>query len=208
MDQDITNMFKEKNKEIFKNSLTLEMERNLETLKNTTDNCVALEINKLFLFFKSFFQEIDIIFKKEELLGILYRERKILNDIVNTKIDEKMNRIKDDFLKQNDSSDVLTEEYLNTYFDKLKEESKKINDEIELLLKEEICTNFSQSIINKYKLNSVNNLERINSRINILFKNNIITRITEQIDFRDESLKNMAFESFSKYESLNKSTVE
>ena len=38
-----------KNKEIFKNSLTLEMERNLDALKNTTDNCVALEINKLFL---------------------------------------------------------------------------------------------------------------------------------------------------------------
>ena len=49
MDIDINKMFKDKNKEIFKNSLTLEMERNLDTLKNTTDNCVALEINKLFL---------------------------------------------------------------------------------------------------------------------------------------------------------------
>lgn len=208
MDQDITNMFKEKNKEIFKNSLTLEMERNLETLKNTTDNCVALEINKLFLFFKSFFQEIKIDFKKEELLGILYRERKTLNDIVNSKINEKMNRIKENFLGQDDSSDVLTKEYLNNYFEKLREESDKINEEIELLLKEEICTKFSQNIISKYKLDSVSHLERINSRINILFKDNIVSRITEQIKFRDESLKNLAFESFEKYESLNKTTTE
>ena len=48
MDTDISKMFKEKNKEIFKNSLTLEMERNLDALKNTTDNCVSLEIKKLF----------------------------------------------------------------------------------------------------------------------------------------------------------------
>jgi len=208
MDQDITNMFKEKNKEIFKNSLTLEMERNLETLKNTTDNCVSLEINKLFLFFKSFFQEINILYKKEELLGILYREKKKLNDIVNSKIDEKLNRIKEEFLEKNDSNDILTREYLDKYFDRLKIESNKINEEIELLLKQEICTEFSQNIINKYKLNSLSHLERINSRINILFKDNVISRITEQINFRDESLKNMAFESFNKYESLNKSTVE
>ena len=87
MDIDISKMFKDKNKEIFKNSLTLEMERNLETLKNTTDNCVALEINKLYLFFNKYFQEISIDFKKEELLGILYRERKEINDIVNKKIE-------------------------------------------------------------------------------------------------------------------------
>ena len=76
MDIDVSKMFENKNKEIFKNSLALEMERNLEALKNTTDNCVALEINKLIIFFKSYFKEINIEYKKEELLGILYRERK------------------------------------------------------------------------------------------------------------------------------------
>ena len=75
MNIDINKMFKDKNKEIFKNSLTLEMERNLDTLKNTTDNCVALEINKLFLFFKKYFHECNISFKKEELLGFLYKEK-------------------------------------------------------------------------------------------------------------------------------------
>ena len=38
MEMDINKMFQDKNKEIFRNSLTLEMERNLEALKNTTDN--------------------------------------------------------------------------------------------------------------------------------------------------------------------------
>ena len=83
-DEDLGKLFREKNKEIFINSLILEMERNLDALKSTTDNCVALEINKLGIFLKNFFKENDIDFKKEELLGMLFREKTEINKIVNT----------------------------------------------------------------------------------------------------------------------------
>jgi hypothetical protein len=88
MDIDISKMFKDKNKEILNNSLKLEMNRNLETLKNTTDNCVSLEINKLFLFFKKYFDEININYTKDDLLGCLYKERKTISDIVNSEIEK------------------------------------------------------------------------------------------------------------------------
>ncbi len=208
MDTDISKMFKEKNKEIFKNSLTLEMERNLETLKNTTDNCVALEINKLFLFFKKYFQEIKMDYKTEELLGILYREKKNINDIVNSKIEEKKQRIKSDFLDKENKEDILTEEFINEYYQVLLNETNKINEEIEIEVKKEISTEFSPNIIKKYKLETIEQSERIHSRINVLFRDNVISRIKEQTKFRDESLKNMAYESFNKYLELNKSTVE
>jgi hypothetical protein len=208
MDIDINKMFKEKNKEIFNNNLTLEMERNLDALKNTTDNCVSLEINKLFLFFKKFFEENKIDYKKEELLGLLYRERKILNDIVNNKIEEKKNNIKQNILNNNQKEDILSEEFLNKYFEALKDESNNINDNIEILLKEEICTNFSSNLIKKFKLDNGDQLDRINSRINILFKDNVISRVKDQIIFRDDSLKNMAKESFNKYLDLTNKTVE
>ena len=208
MDIDISKMFKEKNKEIFKENLTLEMERNLDTLKNTTDNCVSLEINKLFLFFKSFFEENKIDYKKEELLGFLYKEKVTINDIVNTKIEEKKNNIKNNFLNNNHEEEVLSEEFLKKYFDELKKETERINDCIELQLKEEICTNFSCEVVKKYKLDNNDQLERINSRINILFKDNIISRIKDQIIFRDDSLKNMANESYDKYLDLTDKTVE
>lgn len=208
MDIDISKMFKDKNKEIFKNSLTLEMERNLEALKNTTDNCVALEINKLFLFFKKYFQEIEVTFKKEELLGILYRERKNINDIVNKKIEEKKTRLKDNFLNKENKEDVLSQEFLDKYYDELKNETEKINEEIEIAVKKEICTEFSPKVIKKYKLDSVEQSERINSRINGLFSENVISRVKEQTKFRDESLRNMSIESFKKYQELNKRTAE
>ena len=208
MDIDYNKMFKEKNKEIFKNSLTLEMERNLDALKNTTDNCVSLEINKLFLFFKNFFQENDIDYKKEELLGILYKEKMIINDLVNNEIEEKKKRLKEEFLESNFDQDIITEEVIDNYYKKLKEESLTISDKIELLISEEVCTNFTLNLIKKYKLEDESQLERINSRVSVLFKNNITSRIKEQIVFRDDSLKNMAKESFNKYLNLNDKTVE
>ncbi len=207
MDTDINKMFKDKNKEIFKNSLILEMERNLEALKNTTDNCVALEINKLFLFFTKYFQEIDVKYKKEELLGFLYRERKEINDIVNAKIEEKKVRLKENFLEQEQEEEVLTNEFLDKYYEELKKETERINEEIEVSLKKEICTEFSPKIIKKYKLESTDQMDRINSRINSLFSDNVISRLKEQTIFRDESLRNMSIESFNKYTNLNKNTV-
>ena len=208
MDKDISEMFKEKNKEIFKNSLTLEMERNLETLKNTTDNCVALEINKLFLFFKKYFHEINIEYKKEELLGLLYRQRKEINDVVNSKIEDKKTRVKTNFLDKDDTVDVFDKLFIDEYYNELVNETNIINEEIELELKTLICTEFSPAIVKKYKLETVEQLDRIHSRIDILFRDSIINKIKEQTKFRDESLKNMAVESFNKYLELNKSTIE
>ena len=208
MDIDINKMFIEKNKEIFKNSLTLEMERNLDTLKNTTDNCVSLEINKLFLFFKSFFEENGIDYTKEELLGFLYKEKNDINNMVNNEIEQKKKRVKENFLEKNTNEKVYGEEFLNNYFEVLTNESNTIINNIELLLKEEICTNFSVNILKKYKLENDSQLERINSRVNILFKDNVISKIKDKIIFRDDSLKNMAKESFNKYLQLNDKTVE
>ena len=207
-DVDISQMFKDKNKEILINSLTLEMERNLEALKNTTDNCVALEINKLFMFCKEYFEEIKMPYRKEELLGLLYSERKKINDIVNGNIEDKKQNIKNNFLENNIEDDVITKELLDAYYDELRKETERINDKLELELNKEICTEFSPRLVKKYRLDSTDQLERINSRINVLFKNNIVSKVEEQVEFRDESLRNMSIESYNKYLELNKNTAQ
>ena len=203
MEMDINKMFQDKNKEIFRNSLTLEMERNLEALKHTTDNLVALEINKLMMFFSKYFEEVNIEYKKEELLGILYKEKIKLNNIVNAKIEDKKIRIKENFL-----SKEIKEEYLYSYAEELQKETERLNSELDLALKKEICTNFSSEILKKYKMTDINQIERINSRINILFRDTIIRRIKEESEFRDESLKNMSSESYNKYVDLNSKTLQ
>ena len=117
MEEDLGKMFREKNKEIFINSLTLEIDRNLDALKSTTDNCVALEINKLAIFFKSFFKENDISYKKEELLGLLFREKTEINKIVNNRIEEKKVSIKENFLEGFRNEDALLSNFIDLYTD-------------------------------------------------------------------------------------------
>lgn len=208
MEMDINKMFQDKNKEIFRNSLTLEMERNLEALKHTTDNLVALEINKLMMFFSKYFEEVNIEYKKEELLGILYKEKIKLNNIVNAKIEDKKIRIKENFLSKEINDNEIKEEYLDSYAEELQKETERLNSELDLALKKEICANFSSEILKKYKMTDINQIERINSRINILFRDTIIRRIKEESEFRDESLKNMSSESYNKYVDLNSKTLQ
>ena len=208
MEMDINKMFQDKNKEIFRNSLTLEMERNLEALKHTTDYLVALEINKLMMFFSKYFEEVNIEYKKEELLGILYKEKIKLNNIVNAKIEDKKIRIKENFLSKEINDNEIKEEYLDSYAEELQKETERLNSELDLALKKEICTNFSSEILKKYKMTDINQIERINSRINILFRDTIIRRIKEESEFRDESLKNMSSESYNKYVDLNSKTLQ
>ena len=206
MEEDLGKVFREKNKEIFLNNLELEVDRNLNALKSTTDNCVALEINKLAIFFKSFFIEHNIKFKKEELLGLLFREKTEINKIVNTRIEEKKQNIINNFISKYKNEEDILSNFLEEYNSYIKEETNKMNDDINILLKNRICLEFSTYIIKKYKLQNEEEIDRINSRINNLFQEILIRRIKEETEFRDDSLKNQSDESYKKYRNLNENT--
>lgn len=207
MDMDINEMFQSKNKEIFKNSLILEMERNIESLKNTTENAISLETNKLLLFFKSFLAENNIEYKKEELIGFLFREKTKINNLVNDKIDLKKDNL-EKYLKEEDKRAILDEEFLEEYYKKLSEETNILSDNIEIVIKTEIYTEFSGEIIKKFSLSTDEQKNRIESRVNTLYKDTLIKRIQDEAKFRDDSLKNMSKESYSKYKDLNKQTLD
>ena len=128
--------------------------------------------------------------------------------MVNKKIEEKKNNIKKYLLDEKNENEELTNDFIDNYYIYLKEETEKMNFDIDLDVKKEVCTVFTPNLIKKYKLDSEEQNERINSRINILFKDNVIGKIKEQSEFRDESLRNMSIESYEKYLNLNKSTVE
>ncbi len=206
MEDNLGEVFREKNKEILLNNLTLEIERNLNALKSTTDNCVALEINKLAIFFRSFFTENNIEYKKEELLGLLFREKIEINKIVNNRIEQKKNNIINEFLEKYRKDESMLSNFLEEYNEFIKEETRKMNDDLDAALKNRICLEFSTYVIKKYKLTNEDEIDRINSRINNLFQETIIRRIKEETEFRDESLSNHSEESFKKYRLLNENT--
>ncbi len=206
MEEDLGKVFREKNKEIFLNNLELEVDRNLNALKSTTDNCVALEINKLSIFFKSFFTEHNIEYKKEELLGLLFREKTEINKIVNDRIELKKQNILNDYLNKYKTEEDILSNFLEEYHSYIKEETKKMNEDLEVALKNRICLEFSTYVIKKFNLQNEEEIDRINSRINNLFQETVIRRVKEETLFRDDSLKNQSEESYKKYRNLNENT--
>ena len=207
MDKDLTEMFESKNREIFINSLTLEMERNLNTLKSTTDNIVALEINKLVIFFKKFFEENKVKYSLEELIGFLYKEKVEINTIINYRIEIKKENIRDKFFKEEIPEKIITDKFLEKYYERLKEETAALNDDLSLSIKEKTCLELYPELLKRLRLKSLGAKDRINSRINILFKDSIIGRVADEAKFRDESLNNYSKESFKKYVELNRQTI-
>ena len=206
MDENLGKMFRDKNKEIFLNTLSLDIERNSDALKSTTDNCVALEINKLFLFLKNYFDDEKIPYTKEEILGFLYREKIELNKIIGNRIDLKKNNILNGFIKENKEKENILSNFLDELSKVIEDETSKMNDDLEIAIKTRVCLEFSQYIIKKYDLKNENQLERINSRINVLLKDTIIKRVKDETSFRDESLRNQTKESYEKYRLLNENT--
>ena len=202
----IGKMFRSKNKEIFLNSLKIDLERNCDALKSTTNNCVALETNKLLVFLKNFFKDQSIPYTKEEIIGILYREKTELNKIVNNRIEDRKNNIIKDYIDVKMNEEDILSNFLEEYYAAIKEETDKMNEELEVALKSRICLEFSQYIIKKYDLKNEDQVERINSRINLLFKDVVIKRIKEETEFRDESLRNQTKSSYDKYRKLNENT--
>ena len=205
MDENLGKMFRDKNKEIFLNSLEIDISRNSEALKSTTDNCVSLETNKLFIFFNTYFKEQSIEFKKEELLGILFREKVELNKVINNRIEEKTNNLINNYLQSLKDKEILSD-FLEEVSKQIDDETEKMNNDLDYSIKSKICLEFSQYITKKYKIKSEEQIERINSRINILFKDIIIKRVKEETKFRDDSLRNQIKNSYEKYRSLNENT--
>ncbi len=207
MDTDITKMFLEKNKEIFENSLNLEINRNLEALKQTTDNCVILEINKVSKFLNNLFREISLNFESQVLSDLIDNQKKKLNNIVNDAIEDKKKLLKE-YFENYKKTILIEEEYINKYYKVIDNTTLELSDYLETQLRIDICTLFTPAILRTFKLNNENEQERIKSRIDGLLTEVIIRRMKEEIVFRDNVLKNMCSESFKRYLELNKQTVE
>lgn len=206
MDKDITNMFHEKNKDILKNSLILEMERNIDTLKHATNNAIILEMTKIFSFLKQYMEEIGIVFKEEQLKKVIDKEISILNDLINNEIGNKKKQLEKYFKKELKKSTPIDTDYIDSYHKYIDEVTANAKEPIELVIRKEISTIFTPNILKDYNFNKEEQHDRIRGRIDILLVERLIKRILDEIKFRDDSLKNVCNESFIKYQNLNKIT--
>ena len=205
MDKEVTKVLHEKNKDIFKNSLLLEMEKNLDTLKQTTDNSVTLEITKVYNFIKQYFVEIKMKYNDDLLQKMINEEINTVNNLISTEIETKKQELEKYFEKELKKA-TIEPEYIKNYHEHIDEITTKISETIELAIRKEICIVFTPTTLRNYKFKNKAQQERIITNIDSIFVERLIKRIKEEIKFRDESLKNMCNESYNKYLNLNKIT--
>lgn len=82
MNDTLDKLFYEKNKEILKNKLILDINNNTDSLRLTLSNVIMLEMNKLYKHLVKLFEENGIKYSDEELKQIIEDEKTKLNDIV------------------------------------------------------------------------------------------------------------------------------
>lgn len=82
MNETLDKLFYEKNKEILKNKLILDINNNTDSLKLTLSNVIMLEMNKLYKNLIKLFEENGIKYSKVELKNLIEDEKTKLNDIV------------------------------------------------------------------------------------------------------------------------------
>jgi len=206
MDKDVAKILHEKNKDIFKNSLLLEMEKNLDTLKHTTDNAVALEMNKVYSFIKQYFEEIKMKHDENTLKTNTDTEINIVNQLINEEIENKKQEL-EKYFEAELKKPTIEIEYIEKYHEYIDEITEKISEIIEEAIKKEICTIFTANILKDYKFKKKEQKERIRTNIDSIFVERLLKKLKEEIKFRDESLKNMCNESYNKYLNLNKITL-
>jgi hypothetical protein len=203
MDKDVTKILHEKNKDIFKNSLLLEMEKNLDTLKHTTGNAVALEINNLYNHIKQYFDEIKMKYDEIALKENTDNEISIVNQLINEEIGTKQQEL-EKYFEAELKKPVIEIDYIEKYHKHIDEITENVSEIIEEAIRKEICKTFTQNILKDYKFKNKEQRERLKINIDGIFVERLVKRIKEEIRFRDESLKNMCNESYNKYLNLNK----
>lgn len=82
MNETLDKLFFEKNKEILKNKLVLDVSNNTDSLKLTLSNVVMLEMNKLYKSLVKLFEENDIEYSDDKLKALIEEEKLKLNDII------------------------------------------------------------------------------------------------------------------------------
>lgn len=101
MNGNIDKLFYEKNKEILKKKLLLDIENNNDSLKLTLDNVISLEMNKLYKSLVSLCKQNKLDFSDKKLMELIESEKVKLKNIVLEELNKRQ-RVLEQYIKEGD----------------------------------------------------------------------------------------------------------
>lgn len=203
---DINKMFMNKNYEILKNKLDLDINNNADSLNHTISNFIDLKAIGLNKYICETYDDLKIIYEENEIKKLIEKESNILKELFLKYIEERKNQISLFFNKDIDAT-TITDEYIKDYHGHIDDLTDDFKYKIEVATREEICTKFSTNIIEIYKLPDQYTKEKLLEYINKSYCNNIIEKIISESILRNSTLKNLAQEAFERFKSMNEKTT-
>jgi len=207
MDREVQKMFEEKNKEIIKNNLQLDIERNIASLDDTLINIfnnnfdIAIK-NIISMYEDSRYQESSstVIKLMNKLKMDTYG---ILNKLITDKKDKLINKILDIDFKEKDM-----EEYYNLVFSTTDEMKTVFSSDDIFKLKDKCIKdfdNYSEKVLNDDAIYITKS--RVNDYITYRLFGKIEERVNMEFTLRDNSLSNKGKESYEKFQDLSRKTA-
>lgn len=203
---DINKMFMNKNYEILKNKLDLDINNNADSLNHTISNFIDLKAIGLNKYICETYDDSKIKYQEKKIKELIEKESNILKEIFLKHIEERKNQISS-FFNQDIDATTITDEYLTNYHQHIDDLTDNFKNNIEVAAREEICTKFSGGIIETYKLPDKYTKEKLLEYINKSYCNNIIEKIGSESILRNSTLKNLSKEAFERFKSMNEKTT-
>jgi len=207
MDREVQKMFEEKNKEIIKNNLQLDIERNIASLDDTLINIfnnnfdIAIK-NIISMYEDSRYQESSstVIKLMNKLKMDTYG---ILNKLITDKKDKLINKILDIDFKEKE-----IEEYYNLVFSTTDEMKTVFSSDDIFKLKDKCIKDFDnylEKVLNDDAIYITKS--RVNDYITYRLFGKIEERVNMEFTLRDNSLSNKGKESYEKFQDLSRKTA-
>lgn len=203
---DINEMFLKKNYEILRNKLDLDIKNNADSLNHTISNFVDLKAIGLNKYITETYTDLNIKYKEDKLKKLIESESKTLKNIFSKNIEDRKEKISD-FFNQDIDVTKVEDDYLTNYHQHIDNLTETFKNNIELSTREEICTKFSEAVVELYKLPTQYSKEKLLEYINKSYCNSIIEKIVSESILRNSTLKNLSSEAFERFKSMNEKTV-
>lgn len=199
MDKDIQEMFSQKNREILIHNLELDIERNMEVLKDTLTNIFNLQFD---IAIKNIVSMYDDTVQKNNVAKVLVPLKSksflLLNEQINVKQKQLLEQI-----KLLEFEEEQMEEYYETVFDTTITVIQIFeSDEMSDLLKVSVS-----ELFNMYSGIDDNLCKRIEDYVYLRLFGKLKEKVEEEFLIRDNNLANKGKESYLKFQELQERTT-
>lgn len=202
---DTNRQFLEKNQEIFKNKLNLEINNNSDSINLVLQSRINLKLEGLNKSIKQFLKEKQIKFEQEDLTEVFNLNKQLMRE----KILEELILRKDSlasFLEE--EQEKIDEDYIKLYKERIDEIEKEFNKNLKNKINEATFLSLSSSLFKTITLSSEEEKEVVNGKIKFLLNDPLHDSIDEVTVYRTNILKNNLDSSYNYYLKMNKLTLK